>query len=374
MIKVLNNKSSFKNLDLSKLAKRENNIKRSYLIVNPLQAKHMPINPEKTLKLFKELGEQISSICKDEKVLFIGFAETATAVGAGVASCFPNSYYIHTTREKIENVEIVVEFCEEHSHAVEQILYCENWDNLILNIDRIIFVEDEITTGKTIVNFINALKDNGKVDKKMKFSACSIINAMSKDRRDELMKIGLNFHYLMKIEVNCSENDCFISENNEPYVYDYKFTELSVNGLINPRLGISTASYIDACNELSKKVAYLFDYYKKRIAVIGTEEFMYPVIKIANFIRKDCHPKFVNTHSTTRSPIVCDKNENYPIKSRFKLTSLYDEKRTTYIYNTDKHEYDIVMIITDSNKKDINVNQIAGAFNQCKNFLLVRWN
>ena len=36
--------------DLIAVAGRENNKKRNYLIVNKLQAKHIPVNPEKTLE------------------------------------------------------------------------------------------------------------------------------------------------------------------------------------------------------------------------------------------------------------------------------------------------------------------------------------
>ena len=38
--------------DLVKVAKRENNTKRNYLVVDPLQGKHIPVVPSKALDLF----------------------------------------------------------------------------------------------------------------------------------------------------------------------------------------------------------------------------------------------------------------------------------------------------------------------------------
>ena len=43
--------------DLVRVAKRENNAKRSYLYVNPFQGKHIPAPPGKVLSLFGQLQE-----------------------------------------------------------------------------------------------------------------------------------------------------------------------------------------------------------------------------------------------------------------------------------------------------------------------------
>ena len=42
--------------DLIKIAKRENNKKRPYLIVNKLQAKHIPTAPSQAFKMFDALA------------------------------------------------------------------------------------------------------------------------------------------------------------------------------------------------------------------------------------------------------------------------------------------------------------------------------
>ena len=45
--------------DLLRLAKRVNNTKRSYLLVNPLQGKHIPVDPEAALTMMQALGKTV---------------------------------------------------------------------------------------------------------------------------------------------------------------------------------------------------------------------------------------------------------------------------------------------------------------------------
>ena len=51
---------NYQQKDLVRIAKRENNTKRSYLVVDPLQGKHVPVEPSKALNLFKSLAEKRS--------------------------------------------------------------------------------------------------------------------------------------------------------------------------------------------------------------------------------------------------------------------------------------------------------------------------
>ena len=86
--------------DLVRIAKRENNNKRSYLVVNRLQGKHIPVKPHEALTMFRELAAQLKERYAGERLLLIGFAETATAIGAAVAAEL-GAAYMQTTREAI---------------------------------------------------------------------------------------------------------------------------------------------------------------------------------------------------------------------------------------------------------------------------------
>ena len=67
--------------DLLRLTKRWNNPKRSYLLVDPLQGKHIPARPKDSWTLMTSLGDLLAERCPDAR-LVIGFAETATALAA----------------------------------------------------------------------------------------------------------------------------------------------------------------------------------------------------------------------------------------------------------------------------------------------------
>lgn len=372
MLEIIENKSSFTDSQLVRMVKRDNNPKRNYLLVNSIQGKHIPADPSDVLKLFRELALQVKKVYENQKIIFIGFAETATAVGVGVASCFEDSYYIHTTREVKENANVVVEFKEEHSHATEQLLYCNNWDEISSKADRIIFVEDEITTGKTILNFVNVLINNKKVRPDMKFSACSILNGMTDGRKKELSDCGLDFFWLVRLHAVPDSNCVYEYDQTDPCIINHEYKQIKTDGYINPRFGTDTSLYLKACDKLSQTIIDQIDADNKKIAVIGTEECMFPAIYTASEIMNKTTAKYVRTHSTTRSPIVAETSERYPLRSRYQVESLYESDRRTFIYNTD-YEYDLVIIVTDTDKNDISISRLMSAFSECSEFVLVKW-
>ena len=51
-----------------RLARRVNNRKRTYLLVNPLQGKHLPVSPIQALEMMKTLGDRLAAeglLCRD---------------------------------------------------------------------------------------------------------------------------------------------------------------------------------------------------------------------------------------------------------------------------------------------------------------------
>ncbi len=364
-----------------RIAKRENNNKRNYLVVNALQGKHIPVSGEKSLKMFNTLAQKVKTTCsKDEKLLLIGFCETATAIGSALA-IYLRSFYMQTTRETIENVEYLY-FSEEHSHATEQKLVKEDICDFINYVDRIIFVEDEVTTGNTILNIINILEQ--KYHTGVKFSVASILNGMDGKSLEIYAQRNITLHYLVKTDhTKYSEIAKKFSGNGKYYpcnteTPEIPVTEYQIGDYINARRAIMGWKYKPLCqllwNTLAKceKFECIFRQQNKKILVLGTEEFMYPSIYIASMLEKNGNT--VKCHSTTRSPIAVSLEEDYPLQERFSLVSLYDDNRKTFIYNLDK--YDEVLIITDStNKSRMGINSLVNALAEKgnTNISLVRW-
>ena len=346
--------------DLVKVAKRENNTKRNYLVVDPLQGKHIPVVPSKALDLFAALADTFREKYKDEKLLLVGFAETATAIGAQAAITV-GADYIQTTREVIPGVNYLF-FSEEHSHATEQKLVKDDIDRAAAETDRIIFIEDEVTTGKTIRNIISIL--DREYDGKFKYSVASLLNGMSEENLERYKRQGISLYYLVKTDhsgygtvaeqYRCDGlYICAIPENHTQESADIDVQSeknmrehiISIPGWMNARRFVDAKQYEAACKKLAKTViTETVVKQGERVLVIGTEEFMYPALLTGYEIEKmGC---VVRCHSTTRSPIAVSTEEEYPLHCRYELRSLYDPDRKTFIY--DLENYDRVIVMTDA--------------------------
>ncbi len=365
----------YKESDFVAAAKRDNNKKRNYLIVNKLQGKHVPAIPSESLKLFNELSNKIKNVCVNEKLLIIGFAETATAIGAA-AACEIDCLYMQTTREYIQNVEYLY-FTEEHSHASEQKLVKSDLDNIINSIDTIAFVEDEITTGNTIKNIINIIKKT-YIGKKIKFKVFSILNGMEIEFINKFKEDEIEFFYLIKTNHSLYEKKVLYCKGDGKY-YDmfnkdigYNCINVEFDGLLDARRIVKSYEYKCACEKLSEKILNYTKLKSKNILVLGTEEFMYPALYTAFKLEKLGNN--VLFHATTRSPIIVSNENEYPLYSRYYLKSMYDENRPTYIYNIKKYDY--VLIITDSqNKYKAGMQNLTAALKSYgnKNIYMFRW-
>ncbi len=327
------------------IAKRQNNNKRNFLLVNREQAKHVPAKPHQTLALLEFLATKVASRYNNEQILVIGFAETATAIGSVIAIKL-DSFYIQTTRENIADVEFI-EFSEEHSHATEQKIVKGDIDKVITKIDRIIFAEDEVTTGNTILNIINQLERRYSSNN-ISYSVATLINGMNTEYKKNYLDKGIEVHavYEKSFVIDSSQIDSLTENNNyfEPSE-DVNSTLVKTyinNNLINPRRITTGSLFKQSCKALWEQLP---DIIGDNILILGTEELMYPAIYIGAELEK--LGKNVLCHATTRSPICVSDDTGYILQSRFELKSCYDASRTTFIYQITK--YDQVIIITDGN-------------------------
>lgn len=370
--------------ELVAVARRENNNKRRYLVVNKLQGKHIPVLPSKALTMFNELGKLVKKEYAGERLLIIGFAETATAIGAALAVC-TDSFYMQTTRENVENMSYLY-FTESHSHATEQKLVRESLESVLDKIDRIVFAEDEITTGNTILKIVNIIKEEFHVT--ISFSAVSILNGMDKEAEEIYKEQNISCHYLVKthhdiytaIAAHWRGDGIYVNlmTDSKNILNLVSLSEFEAHGYQNARCITKGKPYQNACEELWQQVKQkVFSDFSqtetnRKFLILGTEEFMYPPLYVAAKLEeKGYHVKF---HATTRSPIVVSTENAYPLHERFELRSLYDKDRVTYIYELEK--YDEVLILTDAKKGQTEgVSSLINALLDHKNtnINIVRW-
>ena len=362
--------------ELLRIAKRINNNKRNYLLVNPTQAKHVPVSPTKALDMMSALGHKVKKFYPDSN-LVIGFAETATAIGGVVAhSLSENCNYIHTTRENVDNVDNYIFFSEEHSHATEQKLDADNLTQLFDQTSTIILVDDEYSTGKTLINIINQLKQRFSQIKNKKIVAASIINRLSDENMQYMSDNQVDMVWLLKID-----NSKYVDAANEinpdfpAAVTDTDMSPITAfqkHTFPDARVGVDVALIYDDCVDFSKEILSKYDLKNKNVLFLGTEECMLPSLLIGREIEQKANPSSVRCHSTTRSPIGVYNKQNYPIKSGFQINSFYESKRKTFIYNTNK--YDFVFIVTDAkNRNQQALIDLKTIFAQkgCENFVLI---
>lgn len=365
--------------ELVRIAKRENNTRRKYLVVNRLQGKHIPVSPKEALQMFRSLAELIKEAYPSERLLMVGFAETATAIGAAVAiEC--QAAYMQTTREVIDGVDYLY-FSESHSHATEQKLVKTDLDKIIGKTDRIVFIEDEVTTGNTILNIVRLIQKT--YAQPVSFAVASILNGMNEEALENYKNLKIPVHYLVKTahdtyteiaEQYQADGTCHIcTKPQEKEVEQQKEVQQQIemqqtkeaqqpievqeiSGWINARRLHTADTYKQACEQLWQEIQKKYGYTKytketetgRRILVLGTEEFMYPALYVGAKLEEAGYT--VRMHATTRSPIAVSKEEKYPLHTRYELASLYDKNRTTFVY--DLTEYEEVLVLTDAQKQE----------------------
>ncbi|WP_345244474.1 phosphoribosyltransferase family protein [Pontibacillus salipaludis] len=377
------------------------NKNRSFLFVSKLLGKHIPVEPQRALDtgallavLYQErvLGvehssrsEWIDSVAHHKKNqdrdrsaqmilpqphLFIGFAETATALGQTVFENFQNAHYIHSTREVLDGVEPTFEFQEEHSHATDQICYGNQ--ELFQNDQPIVLVDDEITTGKTALNIIEALQ---KTFPRKEYTVLSILDWRSKEHRQRFVdleeRLGITIHVLSlvsgTIEVSGVPN---LASKSEEFKH---LTEADVRTLkVKPTFPYQSDEYTHAISKegdrtersylthsgrfgLSSDGQYVLEKSLKRLGTylsmvskgtstlcLGTGEFMYIPMKVASFMGGN-----VRYQSTTRSPIHALPREGYGVKNAYHYPSPEDKSIPHHFYNIPYKHYDEIFVFLE---------------------------
>lgn len=372
-IKIKENKYNLNLNDLIIMAKRINNSKRNFLFISKVLGKHIEVKPN----ICKEIGGKLafliygdkqekSPYISDKKVCVVGFAETATGLGMAVASHIKDCYYITTTREEIIGISSILKFEEEHSHATTH--KCFPLDkSKIIDSEKIILVDDEITTGKSMINIIKELK---RVTNVRDFTVLSILDWRNNENKKEYNNLineeKINVEVLSLISGDIEINDKSTYIDNDDKVLNETIDVIECNFLDRIKMRTSyhekDQSYLlntgrfgvdfsdielleKQCKDTANKIQKFINENNK-ILVLGHGENIYIPCRIAAYIQGDIYFK-----STTRSPIYCEDKEGYPIKEKHVF---YHKGVKYYFYNKSNIEkqYDKVILITED---DLNI-------------------
>ena len=145
---------------------QRNNPKRAFLFVSKVLGRHIPVSPGVMRASYVQLAAEIPADLP-EPVLFIGMAETAVGLAAGVfreaSKRIAETVFLTSTRHPVDG-ELLCEFKEDHSHATDHLIYQPEDATLrrrALEARTLVLIDDEATTGKTFINLLQALRDAG---------------------------------------------------------------------------------------------------------------------------------------------------------------------------------------------------------------------
>ncbi len=391
------------------------NKKRSFLFVSKVLGKHIPVNPNAPLLsgaalgllLYREMGGEAGGDTMDKlldqavhglihplyaeeayrellaarltlprPVVFIGFAETATALGHSMYNMFAGgASYIHTTREDIPEMESVVSFEEEHSHAVDHLCYALNAD-LLSGEEPVILVDDEITTGNTAINTIRDIQSKFP---RREYVVASLLDWRSDANiqayRDLEQELGVKIKALSLLQGTINVKGVPLLEadgrkgrvdadTGVPVVTTYmrdRLERLMVSstdscGEINRspylklsgRFGLESADNVAIDQEVTRVAEQLRNLREgNRTLVMGVGEFMYLPMRIAAEMGEG-----VSYQSSTRSPIHPERRPDYGVHSAYAYPSAGDPAITNYIYNVDHGQYDDIFVILEREVPD----------------------
>jgi len=334
--------SDFKLDDIIGFAARRNK-KRGFLFVNRLLAKYYPSVPSRMNEMNDYFADKLVDMNIGENALFIGMAEAAVCFGHGVydAYCTRTTYdnqYIHTTRHKLDGY-MGVEFKEEHSHASDFYLY-SNENPTFTSAKTVVIIDDEITTGKTVVNLIKQYTEqfNDNVTKVIVVSMLNLVPQTTRDVINSFFEFDVEFIQTINASVTFNKN----SNVKPSIVPSAKSTNESKNDVVSldyGRIGVNgpvdVKSQLEFCQQSVRA--------DSTVLIIGTGEFTYP----AHLIASQIEPLVDSVHllSTARNPMEVGND----IKTVISLGDNYGDDIMNYIYNLDVNAYDVIFICTETN-------------------------
>lgn len=378
------------------------NKKRGFLFVSNVLGKHIPVSPTLSLLMgtalashymevihhnvhpyrdmifqaLRVLDENLAPVQEytfrlPERTLFIGFAETATALGHSVFHCFENGRFLHTTREKVKELAPLINFEEEHSHATAQRVFTDKcyFDHC----DPIVLVDDEITTGKTALNIIESIE---KVFPRKKYVIISILDWRSEEDKASFKKVedklGISIQVVSLVagSINVEGQPLLYSEgSSETIAAGNEKALIKTIGLIDAdashtsytslkdidmdfpshylvytgRFGLSSADKmsVDRFVQRAGKMLKATRVGAKTLCV-GTGEFMYLPMRIAAEMGEG-----VKFQSSTRSPIHSKNKAEYMIKHKLTFESPEDPSIINFLYNIPVDAYDEIFLFLE---------------------------
>ncbi|MFF9689335.1 phosphoribosyltransferase [Streptomyces sp. NPDC014623] len=361
------------------------NPKRAHLLVSNVLGKHVPQRPSVVHGVGFELGERVRNLLGEaeaRRAVVLGYAETATGLGHAVADGLGVAPYLHSTRRPVAGVAQAGGFEEAHSHATSHLLLPEDPD--LLNAagegSPLVLVDDEFSTGNTVLNTIRALHARYPRDR---YVIVALVDMRSEADRGRLAEfageIGARVDLVVRARGTVRLPEGVLEKGlNLVAEHDAQDAERAVHaghapggGPVPPRpvparvaldwpagvpdggrhgfTPVHRAALEAALPAMAGRIAdALGD--ARRVLVLGFEELMYAPLRLATAL-EDAVTAEVRYSTTTRSPVLAVDDPGYAIRSRLVFPAHDDPADgpgDRYAYNVAGAGFDAVVAVVDS--------------------------
>ncbi|MEH0422920.1 phosphoribosyltransferase [Streptomyces sp. B21-083] len=368
--------------DLLGLALRRNP-KRAHLLVSNVLGKHVPQSPAVVYGHGFALGRRVRELLgadESRRAVVLGYAETATGLGHCVADGVGLAPYLHSTRRPVAGVAPAGGFEEAHSHATSHLLLPEN-PALLAGPGPLVLVDDEFSTGNTVLNTIRALHERYPRERYVIVALVDMRAPADVARLDEFADeigaqvdlvaaakgtVDLPEGVLEKGQKLVTEHDnphpgargTARQATTDPHPPHNRLTRVDLRwprGLPDGgRHGFTPGHRIRmeaALPAMATKLAETLPDNTHRILVLGFEELMYAPLRLATELEQALESSEVRYSTTTRSPVLAVDDPGYAIRSRLVFPAHDDPADgpgDRYTYNVAGAGFDAVVMVVDS--------------------------
>lgn len=374
------------------------NPKRAHLLVSNVLGKHVPQSPAVVHGHGFALGRRVRQLLGEDgarAAVVLGYAETATGLGHSVADGVGEAPYLHSTRRPVEGVAQAGGFEESHSHATSHLLLPED-PALLAGPGPLVLVDDEFSTGNTVLNTIRALHERYPRERYVVVALVDMRSAADQGRLAAFAReIGARVDLVTaaKGTVRLPEG---VLEKGQALVAEHEGAAAAAAGtsVVTQRsaagtgagvaTGVATAGASaagvtrielgwpvgvpdggrhgftpahrarleSALPAMAARLAEALPPGARRVLVLGFEELMYAPLALARELEKSAVEGLeIRFSTTTRSPVLAVDDPGYAIRSRLVFPAHDDPADgpgERYAYNVAGGGFDAVVAVVDS--------------------------